>query len=124
MTFCLGVGCSNIGLVAADTRCKTEDGLLTDDGELRFKNPSGGRSLVLPSQYRKIRRLDAGWVTGSGVFQWVALMFGELESRPWHGLEDGARAIYGLKSRELAAFEARYPQAVPRDPESHGDHSG
>ena len=111
MTYALGVAMADIGLVAADTRSVTDDGLVTDHDELRFKNPLGGESLVLPTTFRKLRKLSGGWATGAGTYQWVELAFQAIRRHVADDLPGIARSLAEMSERAIPALEAKYSGA-------------
>src|SRR2546429_2906699 len=107
MTYALGMAMADLGLVAADTRSISDGGVITDHGELRFKNPLGGESLILPTTFRKLRILRGGWATGAGTFQWVELAFQAIRR---HAAEDTSRiakSVAEMRQQAIPALEAR-----------------
>ena len=51
MTFAVGIGTRYVGLVAADTRVGVPPDIVGDEGVLRFKNPLGGDTIILPAEH-------------------------------------------------------------------------
>ena len=91
MTFYLAVATPTIGLMAADTR-RTYPGL-------------GGHIVDDPSP-PKLGRLRGGWMTGSGVHQWLQAVHARLASLEAADTDALGRAVGSTLAagRPLAAF--------------------
>jgi hypothetical protein len=90
-----------------------ETGLVSDLGELRFKNPLGGPSIELNNEYRKIRRFGNIWVAGAGIVQWLFPAYRELEAKRVADVRAAAGVLRDFSAVLLPVLAQRYPEAVP-----------
>lgn len=116
MTCCLAVSLPNCSIAAADTRIGVQA-----DGRLLFQDGPGdftlevaalGRSVVLPYEYRKIRRIGDGWVVCAGDFATAREVLDRLQNREAI-LFTHARALFSDHSGLIEAAAAA--TGIPRD---------
>jgi hypothetical protein len=112
MTFCLAVGRPYLGLVSADTRASADDAghrVLVDHDEVTVTNPLGGPPIVLPATFRKVRRFGSGWMTGSGVIQWLCPALDALSDPRIRDVDSAGDCVREFSRRAIPAIKAAFP---------------